>query len=52
MLIFGEGSMYFPAYSKYDYQNKETDNGRNAYSGKRLKTSFGEVDAAVPRNRK
>ena len=39
-------------YSKYDYRNKETDNSRNGHSSKRLKTSFGEVEVAVLRDRK
>lgn len=39
-------------YSKYDYRNKETDNSRNGHSSKRLKTSFGDVDVSVPRDRK
>ena len=39
-------------YSKYDYRNKETDNSRNGHSSKRLKTSFEEVEVAVPRDRK
>ena len=39
-------------YSKYDYRNKETDNSRNGYSQKHLKTSFGDVDINVPRDRK
>ena len=39
-------------YSKYDYSNKNTDNSRNGYSGKTLRTSFGDVDVAVPRDRK
>ena len=39
-------------YSKYDYRNKDTDNSRNGYSTKTMKTSFGEVDIAVPRDRK
>ncbi len=38
-------------YSKYDYKNKETDNSRNGHSSKRLRTSFGEVDVSVPRDR-
>lgn len=28
-------------YSKYDYKNKDTDNSRNGYSKKNLRTSFG-----------
>ena len=39
-------------YSKYDYKNKDTDNSRNGHSSKRLRTSFGEVDVSVPRDRK
>lgn len=39
-------------YSKYDYKNKETDNSRNGHSSKTLRTSFGDVDVAVPRDRK
>ena len=39
-------------YSKYDYKNKETDNSRNGHSSKRLRTSFGEMDVLVPRDRK
>ena len=39
-------------YSKYDYKNKDTDNSRNGHSSKTLRTSFGEVEVAVPRDRK
>ncbi len=39
-------------YSKYDYKNKDTDNSRNGYSGKTLRTSFGDVEVSVPRDRK
>lgn len=39
-------------YSKYDYRNKDTDNSRNGYSEKTMKTSFGDMDIAVPRDRK
>ncbi|MCM0707777.1 transposase [Faecalicatena sp. BF-R-105] len=38
-------------YSKYDYKNKDTDNSRNGHSSKRLRTSFGEVDVSVSRDR-
>ena len=34
-------------YSKYDYKNKDTDNSRNGYSSKILRTSFGDVDRKV-----
>ena len=39
-------------YSKYDFRNKETDNSRNDYSSKKLKTSFGDVEVSTPRDRK
>jgi len=39
-------------HSKYDYKNKDTDNSRNGHSSKTLRTSFGEVDVSVPRDRK
>lgn len=39
-------------YSKYDYKSKDTDNSRNGHSSKTLRTSFGDVDVAVPRDRK
>lgn len=39
-------------YSKYDYRNKATDNSRNGHSGKTIKSSFGDVEIQVPRDRK
>lgn len=39
-------------YSRYDYKNKGTDNSRNGHSSKTLRTSFGDVDVSVPRDRK
>ena len=38
--------------SKYDYKNKATDNSRNGHSSKNLRTSFGDVEVSVPRDRK
>lgn len=38
-------------YSKYDCKNKDTDNSRNGHSTKTLRTSFGNVDVAVPWDR-
>ena len=38
-------------YSKYDYRNKEVDNSRNGFSKKTLKTSFGDTEISVPRDR-
>ena len=39
-------------YSKYDYKNKNTSNSRNGHSSKTLRTSFGDVEVSVPRDRK
>ena len=38
-------------YTKYDYRNKSGENIRNGYSKKTLKTSFGETEIKVPRDR-
>ena len=38
-------------YSKYDYRNKETDNSRNGHSKKTMRTSYGDMDIAIPRDR-
>ena len=38
-------------YTKYDYRNKDGKNSRNGYSKKTLKTSFGETEIKVPRDR-
>lgn len=38
-------------YSKYDYRNKDTQNSRNGYSRKSVRTSAGPVEIAVPRDR-
>ena len=39
-------------YSKYDDKSKDTDNSRNGHSSKTLRTSFGDVEVSVPRDRK
>lgn len=39
-------------YSKYDYRNKETDNSRNGHSRKTMRTSYGDMDIAIRRDRK
>lgn len=39
-------------YSRYDYCNKNTENSRNGHSSKTLRTSFGDEEVAVPRDRK
>ena len=39
-------------YTKYDYRNKETDNSRNGHSSKTMHTSYGDMEVAIPRDRK
>jgi transposase-like protein len=39
-------------YSKYDYHNKDTDNSRNGHSQKTMHTSYGDMEVAIPRDRK
>ena len=39
-------------YGRYDHRNKNTENSRNGYSSKTLRTSFGDVEVSVPRDRK
>lgn len=38
-------------YSRYDYKNKSGKNSRNGYSKKTMKTSYGDVEIDVPRDR-
>ena len=38
-------------YSRYDYKSMNTDNSRNGHSSKTLRTSFGDVEVSVPRDR-
>ena len=38
-------------YSRYDYRNKETENSRNGHRRKTMKTSAGDLEIAVPRDR-
>lgn len=38
-------------YSKYDYRNKDTDNSRNGQSTKTMRTSYGDMEMAIPRDR-
>lgn len=38
-------------YSKYDYRNNDASNSRNVHSAKTIKTSFGDVEIAIPRDR-
>lgn len=39
-------------YEKYDTANKQTDNSRNGYSPKTLRSEYGDVEIDVPRDRK
>lgn len=39
-------------YSKYDCQNKNTDDNRNGYSKKTVTSSMGPIDLDIPRDRK
>jgi len=38
-------------YSKYDHKNRDGDNYRNGHSKKTMRSSYGEVEIAVPRDR-
>ncbi len=38
-------------YAKGDRKNKQTDNRRNGYSEKTIKTKYGKLDIEVPRDR-
>ena len=38
-------------YEKYDTHNKETDNSRNGYSKKTVRSEYGEVELDIPRDR-
>ncbi len=38
-------------YTKYDYKNKATDNSRNGYFQKTVKSNHGKVELSIPRDR-
>ncbi len=38
-------------YSKYYHKNKASENSRNGYSKKNLKSSYGELEVKIPRDR-
>ncbi len=38
-------------YSRYDSSNKETENSRNGYSSKTVRSSQGEIKLDIPRDR-
>ncbi len=50
-LLDGERDEHL-GYSKHDYANKKTDNSRNGYSSKNVKSDYGEVELNIPRDRK
>ena len=50
-LLDGERDEHL-GYSKHDYANKKTDNSRNGYSSKNVKSTYGELDLNIPRDRK
>ncbi|MGL5780053.1 transposase [Cetobacterium sp.] len=37
-------------YTKYDCRNKDSNNSRNGYNSKKLKSSAGEIEVNVPRD--
>ena len=39
-------------YSRYDKSSKNTENSRNGYSNKKVKSNYGEIELSVPRDRK
>lgn len=38
-------------YSRYNYQEKDTDNSRNGHSRKKVRSDYGELDLQIPRDR-
>lgn len=38
-------------YSKYNYKEKNTDNSRNGYSKKKVRSDYGDMDLQIPRDR-
>lgn len=38
-------------YSRYDKSSKETNNSRNGYNNKKVKSNYGEIELSVPRDR-
>ena len=38
-------------YSKYNYQEKNTDNSRNGHTKKKVRSDYGELDLQIPRDR-
>jgi len=38
-------------YSKYNYKEKNTENSRNGYSKKKVRSDYGDMDLQIPRDR-
>lgn len=38
-------------YSRYDYKNKVTTNSRNGFSKKKVRSSYGDSEIKIPRDR-
>ena len=38
-------------YSKYDYEEKKTENSRNGYTPKTVRSEYGKIDLNIPRDR-
>ena len=38
-------------YSKYNYEEKDTQNSRNGYSPKKVRSGYGEIELDIPRDR-
>lgn len=51
VLLDGEMTEYL-GYEKHDLKSKNTDNSRNGYTSKSIKSSFGPIPLDVPRDRK
>jgi len=51
VLLDGEMTEHL-GYEKHDQKSKETDNSRNGFTSKKVKSSFGSVPLDVPRDRK
>jgi len=50
-ILDGELTDHF-GFEKHDQKAKATDNPRNGYMPKTVKSKFGEIDLDVPRDRK
>ena len=49
-MMEGERDEYL-GYGRYDYENKGTNNSRNGYSRKNVRSKYGEVELKIPRDR-